>query len=177
MSTPAPTSYFDPDEGTRSARGKKLYQLWLTSGQTFPPGNYTPWEKLDNAQQGRWIYLSKRMGDPQHQHQVQVPSDVQRFLAATTITEPVDMWKYDEALNPTPEDAHTFVADLASPKKKAPEPTVDFVDTLYCIWVQSRLSRTRQHWWQFTRPLVVDTSRDTFDQLVLDHQTKATADL
>lgn len=127
---------------TRAAKGKKFYDLWIGSGGILPPGNYAPWDKLDKAVQARWIWFSKMMPEPKHDHHMPTPADVLKYPEATRVSRPSELWDYD------------------SPGASYPASTKD---AFYLLWAESRQARARRHWWQFFRPATVDTSRELFD--------------
>jgi IS1 family transposase len=147
-------------EATREAKGKRLYELWLYSGQTHTVA--TEWESLPSAEQARWIWLAKARPDPQHQHHVEPPRDVQHYPEATLVPRRPEMWDYDTR------DVYPYARANAT-------------DAFYTIWVEMRQARLRKHWWQFTRPTTIDTSRKLFDQQVKSYlkvaRPEATADL
>jgi hypothetical protein len=160
------------DESTRFARGQKLYTLWLSSGQSFPPGNYVPWDSLDKAIQARWIWLAKRVGEAKHEHVLSPPADLRNHPEATQVTERIDLWEWDEATHPsTPEDSPAPVQLSRVSAKNLAE------DLFYKMWVEVQLAHTRRHWWQFGKPKVLDTTRETFHQYLQEQKDKATAEV
>lgn len=144
---------------TRAAKGKKFYELWLSSGGTLPPGNYVPWDKLDKAVQGRWIWFSKMVPEPRHDHYQPEPLDALKYPAATRVGQSLNYEDWDEMFHPTD--------SLSARSERAAQ------EMFYELWVASRNATLRQHWWQRSRPIWVDTSRAAFDRLVAQRRQQA----
>jgi hypothetical protein len=161
------------DEPTRSARGQKLYDLWQEAGGTLcmTTVDHRPFGRLHPYEQERWIYLAKMVGEVKHQHVLPSPADLVNHPGATQVTERIDMWNWDEATHPSPEDSPAPVQLSRVSAKNLAE------DLFYKMWVEVRLAHTRRHWWQFGKPKVLDTTRETFHQYLQEQKDKATADL
>jgi hypothetical protein len=134
-------------------KGKRAYLQWATMGGTLQAESVFCYEDLSDLDRQRWVFFAKAYGDPTHDHSfaVKTPTDVANYPELVG-SRPIDLFDYDNLLHPT-----------------------DSTDAFYELWVQQQQAKLRQHWWQFSRPTEVDTSRQRYEQQLTDYRKVATA--
>lgn len=129
----------DDDLPERLLKGKRLYEHWASIGGTLK--DFFPYDELSDYDRQRWVFFAKAIGERQHQFFQRPHPDVEKYGQGRT--QQVDIYDWDEI-------THTTRSTAA--------------DVFYGLWVAQQRDQVRTHWWQFSRPTEVDTSRERFEQ-------------
>lgn len=146
-------------------KARKLYEWWLSGCGTYIAGNYTPYGKLDEGQQQRWVMLSKALGDhPYHDH---TPGSVEmKAERYKNIPAGLSWADYDNALHPE----YAGYSDKVDGKGAY----IHNDDPTYEEWVEKQ-PKLRQHWWQLWRLTKIFVEYDHYRRFIRDQARRRDA--